>query len=105
MRIKSDNSTDTVAPLLSAGYFLLSKLILKCPPLTHLLIELTKMWTLNTVPVPLCLRTAAAIQFVTSFHTGISYQGTSADDVKQSQNISEVEDTLPTVSRHLYPTY
>ncbi|KAF6222663.1 hypothetical protein HO133_000710 [Letharia lupina] len=50
-------------------------------------------WTLNTLPVLLCLRTAAAIPFVTNVHTGIFYQGTSADDVEQSQSVSYAEDT------------
>ena len=51
------------------------------------------MWTPKILPVVLWLQTAAPTPFVTNAHTGISYQGTSADGVEQFQNIFYAEDT------------
>ncbi len=51
------------------------------------------MWTPNILPILLCLQTAAAIPFVINARTGISYQGTSADEIEQFQNIRYAEDT------------
>ena len=41
----------------------------------------------------LCLQTTAAVPFVTNYHTGVSYQGTSANKVEQFKNIRYAEDT------------
>ena len=51
------------------------------------------MWTPKFLLIVLWLRTAAPIPFVTNSHTGVSYQGTSADGVEQFQSIFYAEDT------------
>ena len=54
---------------------------------------LARMWTCNILPILLWLQTTVAIPFVTNSRTGVSYQGTSADEVEQFQSIFYAEDT------------
>ena len=54
---------------------------------------LATMWTPKILLIVLWLQTAAPTPFVTNSHTGVSYQGTSADGVEQFQSIFYAEDT------------
>lgn len=54
------------------------------------------MWTPKILLILLWLRVVAPTPFVTNYHTGVSYQGTSADGVEQFQSIFYAEDTSGT---------
>ena len=54
---------------------------------------LATMWTPKILLLVLWLQTVAPTPFVTNRYTGVSYQGTSADEVEQFQSIFYAEDT------------
>ena len=84
---------DTRVSAILSGLFIARQFRTKLSALTHLLIKLATMWTLNIIPILLGLKTAAATPFVTNVLTGIPYQGISADGVEELQNISYARDT------------